>query len=414
LSKNILNKYALLRHKSTFIDQIPNQKYKIAEIKEKEDEKSNIKEELKVAFKHEDYNKIIKTMAIRPQNNRVKMEYPKANFYIKKNVNIKHFYMIRKLINQKLKNTYKSPYMEHLIAKGYYMHHKIEDYPKYFNYYMICYLINNIKCHFTLKYYDTLLFYNQQEYFIRYFRKNESYIVLNYLFYFVYDKDIETVVKNKKKILSKQEIINMYNNLLKSNYNFIGTMEIFEEIAVYYRNIGINNINLSKFMTLENIKPVHGEKIKYLYAKDIPTQKFPNCYPNVFPLVGVMLNYIKIYLNDRKYLKLKTNDNNNYNKSHFIISSNDKKDKSGSDNNKKRKNKGNEDNILMNLSLSLSKDKNITDKSNEFEEKKNLHNSNRRLKIDMDIYDVETLINKILFGYKSINKKKKIIIKYNS
>lgn len=409
ISKTYFHKYPITRHKSTFIDQIPASKYKMVEVKEKENEKNDMKLDRKTTFRPKEFNQLMKSISIKQQPNNVKRLWNKRNSFIKRKVGIQHFYTIRKEINKKLKNTYKSPYMDYLIEKGYYIHHKKVDYPKYYNYYMICYLMNNKRCQLTSRYYDYLLFYNQQEYLIRYFDKNEIYIILNYLLYFIYNKDIKSVVKNKKKILSDGEILNMFNNLIKSNYNFLGTMEIFDEIAVYYRNMGLSNINLSKFITLENIKPVYGEEIHYKYAKDIPTLSFPNCYPNFFPLVGVMLNYIKKFLNVRKFLKLKTNNGDNINKNTNLNLSLSKKDKSYyyKKNNKNKKNKINDDNILMNLSLSLSQDNYINDEPNESEEKKNLHNSNRRLKIDIDIYDVETLVNKILFGYKNNNNNKK-------
>ena len=412
ISKTYFHKYPITRHKSTFIDRIQASNYKMVEVKEKEkeNEKNNIKIDHKTTFRPKEFNQLMKNISIKHQSNKIKRLWPKRNSFIKRKVGIHHFYIIRKEINKKLKNTYKSPYMDYLIEKGYYIHHKKADYPKYFNYYMTCYLMNNKRCQLTSRYYDYLLFYNQQEYLIRYFDKNEIYIILNYLLYFIYNKDIESVVKNKKKkILSEGEIQNMFNNLIKSNYNFFGTMEIFDEIAVYYRNIGLSNIYLSKFITLDNVKPVYGEEIHYKYAKDIPTLSFPNSYPNLFPLVGVMLNYIKKYLKARKFLKLKTNNDDKINQNTNLNLSPYKKDKSYyyKMNNKNKKNKINDDNILMNLSLSLTQDNNINDESNESEEKKNLHNSNRRLKIDIDIYDVETLVNKILYGYRNnyINKK---------
>ena len=414
--KTHIQRHSLIRHTSTFVNQLKKQKTKINEPKEKENEKTNkditnknVQRKITYKYNNFNFNKILKNIVLKQHQQKTK----KNSFY-KKKVGTRHFYFIRKQINQRLKNKYKSPYMLYLIEKGYYEHFKKSDYPKYYNFYMINYLMQKKRCKLTLRYYDNIFFYNNQEYLIRYFNRNEIFIIMNYVVYFVYNKDIRSIIKNniKKKIISDEEIENMFNNLIKSNYNFLGTMEIFEDIAVYYRNVVMNNSNLSHmFFNLDNVKPILGQEIHYLYAKDVPVLQMPNSYPNFFPLEGVMLNYIKKFIKLRKFEKLK------YNKI---------KNKSGEGTgvkfcrleNNENKNKGNDNNILMNLSLSMSKDKKVNDEKSESEENKYLHNSNRRLKIDNDIYDVETLIDKILnryYGYyiKNKNNLKKIIPKKN-
>ena len=406
-------KHPFLRTKSTMVNQLQKKKSK----KEQKESEKNQKEIIskignKRAYKQSDFNQIMKNISSKSSKS-PKLLLKRNSFY-KKVISTKHFYLIRKQINQKLKNTYKSPFMDYFIKKGYYIHHKKSDYPKYYNYYMICYLMNNKRCQLTLRYYDHLLFYNNQEYLIRYFGKTEYFIIINYLLFFVYDKDIETISKIKKKIVSYKEIQIMFNDLLKNNYNFTGTMEILDDIAVYYRYSGINMSNLSKMLVnLENVKPVFEKKIKYLYAKDVPPLSFPNSYPNLFPLIGVIFDYIKKYLKMRKMLKVKTDssDNCNSKKDNILIEPEEKEEQKGKSYYEhkmpnKNKNKISENNFLMNLSLSFSKSNYMENESLESFEFKNHHNSNRRLKIDNDIYDVETLFEKILFefGYNIKNK----------
>jgi len=406
-------KHPFLRAKSTMVNQLQKKKSK----KEQKESEKNQKEIIskignKRTYKQSDFNQIMKNISSKSSKS-PKLLLKRNSFY-KKVISTKHFYLIRKQINQKLKNTYKSPFMDYFIKKGYYIHHKKSDYPKYYNYYMICYLMNNKRCRLTLRYYDHLLFYNNQEYLIRYFGKTEYFIIINYLLFFVYDKDIETISKIKKKIVSYKEIQIMFNDLLKNNYNFTGTMEILDDIAVYYRYSGINMSNLSKMLVnLENVKPVFEKKIKYLYAKDVPPLSFPNSYPNLFPLIGVIFDYIKKYLKMRKMLKVKTDssDNCNSKKDNILIEPEEKEEQKGKSYYEhkmpnKNKNKISENNFLMNLSLSFSKSNYMENESLESFEFKNHHNSNRRLKIDNDIYDVETLFEKILFefGYNIKNK----------
>lgn len=406
-------KHPFLRTKSTMVNQFLKKKSK-KDQKESEKIPKEIISKIsnKRTFKQSDFNQVMKNISNKPGKS-PKLLLKRNSFY-KKVISDKHFYLIRKQINQKLKNTYKSPFMDHLIKKGYYIHHKKSDYPKYYNYYMICYLMNNKRCQLTLRYYDHLLFYNNQEYLIRYFGKTEYFIIINYLLFFVYDKDIESISKIKKKIVSYKEIKIMFNDLIKNNFNFSGTMEIFDDIAVYYRYSGINMSNLSKMLVnLENVKPVFEEKIKYLYAKDVPSHSFPNSYPNLFPLIGVIFEYIKKYLKMRKILKVKTDtdDNSNSKKDNVLIEPVEKDEQKGKSYyehkmQNKNKNKIHENDFLMNFSLSFSKSNYIENESFESIENKNQHNSNRRLKIDNDIYDVETLFEKILFefGYNIKNK----------
>ena len=406
-------KHPFLRMKSTLVNQFQKKKSK-KDQKESEKIQKEIISKIsnKRTFKQSDFNQVMKNISTKLGKS-PKLLLKRNSFY-KKVISDKHFYLIRKQINQKLKNTYKSPFMDHLIKKGYYIHHKKSDYPKYYNYYMICYLMNNKRCQLTLRYYDHLLFYNNQEYLIRYFGKTEYFIIINYLLFFVYDKDIESISKIKKKIVSYKEIKLMFNDLLKNNFNFTGTMEILDDIAVYYRYSGINMSNLSKMLVnLENVKPVFDEKIKYLYAKDVPPLSFPNSYPNLFPLIGVIFGYIKKYLKMRKILKVKsdTSDNSYSKKDNIIIKPVEKDEQKGKSYyehkmKNKNKNKVHENDFLMNFSLSFSKSNYIENESSESFENKNQHNSNRRLKIDNDIYDVETLFEKILFefGYNIKNK----------
>ena len=409
LGKSLIPRHSNIRHKSNLTSL---QKQKAKNIETKENEKINkdiskriIKRKDTYKYNNFNFNKIINKLEVKQEQAR---ERYKKNLFNKRKISKKHFYLIRKVINQRLKNKYKSPYMDYLINKGYFEHFKKSDYPKYYNFYMINYLMQNKRCKLTLRYYDNIYFYNSQEYLIRYFNRNEIFIIMNYVLYFIYNRDIHSTVKIKKKILTDNEILNMFNNLLKSNYNFFGTMEIFEEIGVYYRNVEVNNSNFSKiFCNLNKVKPLFEEKINYLYAKDIPFLQFPNCFPNFFPLEGVMLNYIKKYIEIRKFQKLKDNkSNNNKNmkeKENNMKYVKEKKKRENNDNKMKK----NDNSILMELSSSRSKDKQINDEKSESEEKKNFHNSNRRLKIDNDIYDVETLVDKIINGYKGYNMSNK-------
>ena len=373
--------------------------------------------ERKITYKNNFGYQIMKSIIIEPKMSNKKML--KRNSFYKRKIGTKHFYKIRKKINQIFINKYKSPYMDYLIKKGYYIHYKKSDYPKYYNFYMINNLMNNKRCHLTITYSDNLYIYNSQEYLIRYFGKNEIFIIMNYALFFIYDKDIHSIAKYKKKIVKNEDILNMFNNLVKSNYYFFGTMEIFKDIAVYYRNSKVNNSKLSILNNLDNVKPILDEEIHYIYAKDVPPQKFPNSLPNFFCLGDIILSYFKKYLAKEKFSKLKTNVIDKNQNKNIVKKNKNRFEEEKISYNKNTKTTNN--NILLNLSLSLSKEKNLNDEQSESEESKIMHNSNRRLKIDNDIYDVEILVDKILNRYYSnkekgnnpINKLKSQIIQLN-
>ena len=97
---------------------------------------------------------------------------------------------------------------------------KTVEFFSYYNYYLICNLIDNKKTKFSLDYFEYLTLYNKQEYLIKYFIKEEIYIIMNYLLYIVYGNDIATKVNKSKKLLSIDEIKSMFNDLVNNNYKF--------------------------------------------------------------------------------------------------------------------------------------------------------------------------------------------------
>ena len=304
----------------------------------------------------------------------------------------KYLNYVKNKIYEKISKKYVSPYIYDLKdEENQLIYNRVEPFT-YYNYYLICNLIANKRCKFNSRYNDYLYYYNKQEYLLKYFGKNEIYIIMNYLVHILYSKDIATIVKNPKKLLTYNEIRNMFNNLVNNNYNFIGTMEIMKGIAVYYKHKGNNNNNPINLITnLESIKPILGKKINYFFAKDIPTNQMPNCIPKYYQLEPEVIDYIRDFTEKRKYTKINRFDNN------IQIQPKIKKKKQYYDSNKLK------GNILTNISLFISKDKFDDDESNEMKETKRKHNSYRRMKNDSDIGDVEIFVEKILGRYKNNN-----------
>ena len=305
----------------------------------------------------------------------------------KKYIEDKYLNCVKNKIYHKISKKYTSPYIIEFTEREIHPKNKQVESFTYYNYFLICNLISNKRCRFNLRYNEYIYEYNPQEYLIRYFSKNEIYIIMNYLLFIVYDRDISTKAKHSKKLLTYNEIRNMFNNLVNNNYNFVGSMEIMKDIAVYYKHRGSNNQNMNKVSShLENIRPILGEKINYIYAKDIPNNQLPNCIPKYFQLEPVVFDYIKEFTNKRKYSKISRFNKNNQTAQRV------KKRKQYYDSNKLK------GNILTNISLFISKDKFNVEESKEIKENKRNHNSFRRMKNDCDIDDVEILVEKILEG----------------
>ena len=307
----------------------------------------------------------------------------------------KYLSYVKNKIYKKISKKYTSPYIFNSEEKK----NKLIGSTTYYNYFLMCALFSNKRCKLNSRYNDYLYFYNKQEYLIRYFCKNEIYIIMNYLVYIVYSKDIATIAKHAKKLLTFNEIRNMFNNLINNNFNFIGTMEIMKDIAVYYKHRGNNNPK-NEFSNLENIKPVLKEKINYIYAKDIPNDILPNCIPKYYLLEEKILNCIRDFTNKRKYMKISRFDKSNQ------IGQKIKKKRQYYDSNKIK------GNILTNITLFVSRDKFDSDRSLEIKETKRRHNSYRRVKNDYDIDDIEMVVEKILGGLQDKNDKENNNIKY--
>ena len=352
----------------------------------------------------------------------------KENILANKSIDNQHFYKLRKEINKNMKNSYKSPYMEYLIQKPHFKYNNVEDYPKYYNYYQICHLMNKKKFKLSITYNEFLIFQDNQEYLIKYLRNNEQYIIMNYLLYFIYDKDKSFIAKNPKKILNNEEIKKMFFQLEENKYHLDGNMDILDKIGVYFR---MSFSNLGKnIIFLEKLKPIINTKINYLYIKDIPKNLIPNCIPNIFPSFEKN-KYLRIYFKSKKNNEIKLFDSykekdedlnemkiKSNNSKNFIF--NNKLLKSKSESSYLRSSEGPsklDDNFLGNVHFSSEEEDNTTNMIS-INQNKNHYNSNRRFINDNDIYDIELLIDNFnqTLGkkeYRPRKSKKKSTLKVN-
>ena len=205
----------------------------------------------------------------------------------------------------------------------------------YFSYYLINDLISEKRFHFgsLLKEYSIL--YKPQELLIRYYKKNERYIMIKYLLNFVYKYDELSYDINKEiddKEL-KEKLVEAFHHITSNQYLYEHLLDTDSLKGIKYllKRINLNNkkaqydysyleMTKNKIISEENkyiinaIKLVNEfmDNIKYLeqrLIKNFPLEKVPNCVPNYFALgIGVNVS-LKKYSIQRKYdKKMKPSD----------------------------------------------------------------------------------------------------------
>ena len=324
----------------------------------------------------------------------------------KKSIDEDYKYMVKlKLISKRILYKYKNPYMEYLCKNKFAFAAFVRNQkPIYYNYYQINYILDKKKCSLYTNFKEHKLFLDNQEYFLKYFTKRESRVYLDYLFFFTYSND--HFVKSNKIYC-----INRDKNNIKEDYNEIiinkifGAQKIlysknFRKIPIFY-NKKNNNIDpklydiksikkLSKIAIPKyylNIKPILSD-INYLFIKDVPKLKIPKICPNYFPNDLSIIQILKNIILKNKY-------------SIYVI--NYKECMPGKYHRKKSSkkliNKSKDNNILNSFisndskNIPLSSDRNNSSKYHDIH---NIHSAYRRLKEDIDIYDVENLVQNLI------------------
>ena len=337
-----------------------------------------------------------------------------------KNNTLNIFYNIRKQILRKIKKPYLNPYMENKNNFNFlqnnnnysykYLPYKISssDRTTFYDYYQICYLLNkNIKNYRLLsRLNDYLLLYDNQEYFMKFFNTDEQKIVMNYLLFIVYDKNIEVKLsKNSKKKVSERNIIDSFQNLKKYIY--------------YQKNKNSDSKEENKMQEIDeknnyfqmmNIKPVLKTNIKHIFIFDISKRLVPYFTPNLFPNLFFHSFYFKLYLNLRKN-KLIKNIESLINEEQKEVEITSSKNPNFNDENKnyfeeiKQKIKENIKENIYNLNIEENNKGDITNISD-----------NKKMNINYNNNDENRDIEKLLYKFNTITqtkrtKEKKMLLK---
>ena len=275
---------------------------------------------------------------------------------------------------------------------------KTVEFFSYYNYYLICNLVDNKKTKFSLDYFEYLILYNKQEYLIKYFIKEEIYIIMNYLLYIVYGNDIATKVNKTKKLLLIDEIKTMFNDLVNNYYKFKGSKDITKDIGTSYNYRDENLQKRNTISNLENIKPIYNEKIIYKYAKDIPASQISNCIPKYYNFEKQIMDCIKNFTHKRRLIKINIFTQNKPNRE----LNQRKKRRYYTNNNRFKKN-----NILGNISFSLNDDKFTYEESKDINVDKKRYKSSQRKNNENGTNDIESFLKKLVRGSNNINDRNK-------
>ena len=221
---------------------------------------------------------------------------------------------------------------------------------------------------------------------------------MNYLLYMVYGNDIATKVNKSKKLLTIDEIKAMFNDLVNNNYKFKGSKEIAKDIETFYN---YKDENLKKRNTISNlkyIKTIYNEKIIYKYVKDIPSSQISNCIPKYYNYGKQIMDCIKNFIHKRRLIKINIFAQNKLN---------------GELNQRKKrryytnKNRFKKNNILENISFSLSDDKLNYEESKDINVDKKRYKSFQRKKNENGMNDIESFLKKLVRGSNKVNDRNK-------
>ena len=205
---------------------------------------------------------------------------------------------------QKLKDKYIYIHKE----RFYFM--KKEEIPTQYDYNQLTFLIEKRRCRIFSQLNELFFLNNIQEFLKDIYNYKQSKIILKYLLYFIYDKDIITYIekpdneKHKKYIKSNFDKLSSTLKEKKEVRTILGDNR--EIINKYIKNdesilYELEKINNNIFISYDF------SKVKYLYIYNIPALKIYNCIPNIFPNGFKIINILKDFLNIKKSQKLFNN-----------------------------------------------------------------------------------------------------------
>ena len=232
----------------------------------------------------------------------------------KKKISFKY---IVQYAREKIKKKFISPYIERLFISKNLNYVKEEDMPIYINLYKINDIFSKKRSRLTTNFYESNIYYSENEYLIKFFKRKEFFIIMRYLLAYIYDKDFYSHYSKYKYKYKNKTVKEKFQNLINNNYILNQSEE--KEMSSSERNKN-NNTNESFFnifyqkssskhlikkanlLFLSKYESLKASKIrenyfinnpKYFLIKDCPKNKIPNAIPNYFCLGDYILLLIK-------------------------------------------------------------------------------------------------------------------------
>ena len=182
-----------------------------------------------------------------------------------------------KLVKYKLYENHGRPYInvKYNLKSG-------EIPPLYYDYYKINKILLKHKCKLVSKYNDLNIFFNENEYLIRYSPRKEFYILMKYLLFFVYGYDRLTFSKKCQQYYDLKEVKSSYETLLsidskEEEGNNIITTNIKTSVSrkdsannfSYSNNFLNNNFSIKNISESAKINPLIANKKRLMKRHSI-------------------------------------------------------------------------------------------------------------------------------------------------
>ena len=234
------------------------------------------------------------------------------------------FNFIVQYAREKIKEQYKTPYILKLLNNKNFKYIKEEEKPIQYFFYKINDIFLKKRTSFLTNFLESNIFYSENEYLIRLFKRYEYAIIMRYLLSFVYDKDFKAHYTKGEYFYKTKLVMNKFHYLVNNNYKMKPLNEEENESSERYEQIASssnrnfllgknipsyilkrkNLIYLSEYEKLNNkIKEnCFIKNPKYFLVKDMSLEKIPNPIPKYYGLGFFMNQTLKNFAKKSKFL----------------------------------------------------------------------------------------------------------------
>lgn len=229
------------------------------------------------------------------------------------------FTVLVQYAREKIKKEYCSPYITRLEENKEFNIVKEDENPIYFCLYKINDIFLNKRSRLTVNFKECDIYYDENEYLIKIFKKYEILYILRYVLAYLYDKDFYAHYSKNEYRYKSHLVIKRFNNIVNNNYSYnendmssssrnrdrgINSKEndldiLFQKDSAPYilkRKSLLYLYEYEKLKTNKIIDNFFHKNPKFFFIKDMPKEKIPNPVPNFicqgFPFYVLIKNYL--------------------------------------------------------------------------------------------------------------------------